>query len=81
MEDNNHKNFKLCEICDAEATSLCLECLSNYYCDGCYKLIHDKKKNSSHKKVKIDYYVPIDTKCPDHPKKQMDLFCIDEKGI
>ena len=73
------KNFKQCEICKIEATSLCSECVS-YFCDACYKYVHDKKENSSHKKQKIDYFVPIDTKCPDHPKNIIDLFCIDEQG-
>ena len=72
-------NFKYCEICKSEARSLCLECL-NYYCEDCYKFVHDKKENSNHKKEKIDYYIPIDTKCSDHPKVPINLFCIDEKG-
>ena len=72
-------NFKYCEICKSEARSLCLECL-NYYCEDCYKLVHDKKANSNHKKEEIDYYIPIDTKCSDHPKVPINLFCIDEKG-
>ena len=77
--ENIHKNFKRCEICKSDPTSLCLECLS-YYCEGCYKFVHDKEENSSHKKEKIDYFVPIDTKCPDHPKNPINLFCIEEKG-
>ena len=77
--ESNKKNFKQCEICKADATSLCLECIS-YFCDACFKYIHDKKENNNHKKEKIDYFVPIDTKCPDHQKRIIDLFCIDEKG-
>ena len=73
------KNYKLCEICESEATSLCLKCMS-YFCDKCYKNVHDNKAKSSHKKEKIDYFVPIDTKCPDHPQNIINLFCIDEKG-
>ena len=72
-------NIKKCEICENEATSLCFKCIS-YFCDSCYKFIHDKKNNSLHTKEKIDYYVPIDTKCSDHPKIPITLFCIDEKG-
>ena len=79
MEDINQKNFKQCEICKEMATSLCLECIS-YFCDECYKYIHNKKVNNQHKKEKIDYFVPIDTKCPDHPKQVISLFCVDEKG-
>ena len=57
------KNYKLCEICKSDATSLCLQCIS-YFCDGCYKFIHDKKENSSHKKEKIDCYAFIEYFCP-----------------
>ena len=80
MEDKQ-KNFKLCDICESQATFLCLECLhDNYFCDSCYKMAHDKNSKSNHKKEKIDYYVPIETKCPEHPKVELNLFCLDEKG-
>ena len=76
----NQKNFKQCDICkDTEATSLCPQCF-NYYCEGCFKQVHDKKKNKDHKKEAIDYNVPIDTRCPDHDKNPINLFCLDEKG-
>ena len=39
-----------------------------------------KKKNTNHKKEKIDYFVPIDTRCPEHEGNRINLFCIDEKG-
>ena len=29
---------------------------------------------------KIDYFVPIDTWCPEHNKNPINLFCLDEKG-
>ena len=32
------------------------------------------------KKEKIDPYIPIDLKCPQHPRVSNNLFCIDEKG-
>ena len=68
--------IKKSEICGIEATSLCLKCIS-YYCDPCFKYIHEKQINNQHKKEKIDYYAPIDTKCPEHPKIPITLFCID----
>ena len=74
------KNFKACDLCGAQAIFLCLECLANYYCDSCYKLIHDKKEKNNHKKEKLDYFIPIDTRCPKHPKVSLNLFCLDEKG-
>ena len=77
--EKNQNNFKKCEICGETATSLCLNCFSNL-CDSCFKFIHDKKQNSQHKKEKIDYFIPYDTKCTYHPKVIVNLFCIDEKG-
>jgi len=74
------KNIKQCETCkDREATTLCYDCHS-YFCEICFKFVHDIKKNSNHKKEKIDLFVPIDTMCPDHGRNEMNLFCIDEKG-
>ncbi len=70
--------IKKCGICESNATCLCLDCL-NYFCEICYKFIHEKKK-SDHKKEKIDPYVPIDIKCPEHKNGILDLFCIEEKG-
>ena len=63
-----------------DATSLCFKC-EMYLCDSCYKLIHDKQKNSQHIKERIDYYVPIDVKCPQHPNCPLNLFCLNDKGI
>ena len=76
----NLKNFKQCEMCkDEEAKSLCPQCYC-YYCDNCFKYVHERKKNSEHKKEKIDYFVPIDTDCPEHNGVRINLFCLDEKG-
>ena len=78
--ENKQKNFKQCNICKfVEATSLCPQCFC-YYCDGCYKQVHIVKENKGHKKEAIDYNVPIDTRCPDHDKDAVTLFCIDEKS-
>ena len=73
-------HFKFCDICKSEATFLCMDCLYNYYCDSCYKFIHSMKINCNHKKEKIDYYIPIETRCPEHPNVALNLFCLDEKG-
>ena len=70
---------KKCEICGSPSTCLCLKC-PLYLCDSCFKLVHNQKENAEHKKEKIDPIVPIDTKCPEHPKNLINLFCIDEKG-
>ena len=83
MEQNlinfNKKNFKTCDICGKDASFLCFEC-TMYFCDSCYKFIHEKEKCKNHIKEKIDYYVPFDIKCPQHPKCLQNLFCIDDKG-
>ncbi len=74
------KNIKQCETCkDDNATTLCHDCHS-YFCKACFKYVHDRKKNSHHRKEKIDLFIPIDTKCPEHEGILMNLFCIDEKG-
>ena len=78
--EENQKNFKYCDICKSQATLLCLECVCNYYCDSCYKMIHDIKENNNHKNEKIDFFVPIETWCPQHPNVALNLFCLDEKG-
>ena len=77
MEKN--KNIKECDICGVNATCLCFNCLK-YFCESCYKFIHDKQKNCNHKKEQIDPYVPIDLKCPEHPINPITLFCLDDKG-
>ena len=71
--------IKKCDFCDSYAKILCYECL-NYYCDACYKFIHDKEKNSNHKKEQIDPFIPIDLKCQIHTKIPLNLFCLEEKG-
>ena len=38
-------------------------------------------KNDKHKKEKIDYFIPLDTKCSEHPKVPVNLFCLDEKEL
>ena len=78
MEPKNEL-IKKCEICTSYANSLCYECL-NYYCNSCYKFIHDKENNSKHKKEKIDPFVPVEIKCPLHSKSPLNLFCTEEKG-
>ena len=77
--EKNKNGIKECDICSSNATCLCFKCLQ-YFCDSCYKFIHDKRKNSEHKKKLIDPYVPIDIKCPEHPNGIMDFFCVNEKG-
>ena len=76
----SQKDFKQCDICrDKEATSFCPQCFS-YYCDACFKPVHEGTKNQNHIKEKIDLLIPIDTHCLDHEKNPINLFCIDDKG-
>ena len=77
----DQQNFKICDMFMVnEAKSLCIQCF-RYYCDGCFKQVHDIKENSDHMKENIDFNVPIDTHCPEHKKIVLNLFCLDEKGI
>ena len=76
--EKNQSLIKKCSICGINSTCLCFQCFE-YLCDSCFKFIHDKQQNSHHKKEKIDPFVPIDLKCPEHPKVSNNLFCIDEK--
>ena len=73
------QKIKECEVCLMEATCLCYKCLE-YYCDSCYNIAHKSEERKNHKKEKIDYFVPMDMKCPEHIQNPVNLFCIDEKG-
>ena len=78
-ENKNYKELKVCDICKINATSLCFNC-NSYFCDSCFKFVHDKQVNSNHKKENIDPFIPIDLKCPDHPQHIMSLFFLFDKG-
>ena len=79
MEDMA-KQIKVCNYCDLYATSLCFKC-NNYFCEECFKLIHERKKEfQEHKKEKLDPFISIEIKCPIHPINSLSLFCVDEKG-
>ena len=54
---------KKCEFCLIDATCLCYKCMI-YFCDSCFKLAHNNDIKNSHKKDKIDYFAPLDTKMP-----------------
>ena len=75
------KNIKDCDICGIKsATSICFKC-NNYFCDNCFKILHDLKKNEEHKKENLDIFVPIELKCLKHSQILNNLFCLDEKEI
>ena len=38
------------------------------------------KISNQHKKENLDLFVPMDIKCPDHPKDRINLFCLEENG-
>ena len=77
--DKKVSSLKKCDICESDATCLCFTCI-NYFCEKCFKLIHDLKKGNHHKKEPIDPFVPFDLRCPDHSTIPNELFCLDEKG-
>ena len=75
------KNFISCEFCEENtATCLCFKC-NNYFCDKCFKIIHNLKKDEEHKKEVLDNFIPIELKCQKHPPNLNNLFCLDEKEI
>ena len=71
--------IKKCEVCKGDASSLCFKCML-YFCESCFKIAHKNEESKSHQKEKIDYFCPIDTKCPTHKTHPIYLFCTDEKG-
>ncbi len=73
------KCSKTCNICNSEPTCLCFICLS-YFCESCFKFIHEKEKNSTHKKEAIDPYITYNFKCKIHQLNQLTLYCVEEKG-
>ena len=79
MEEIINKNIKECIICGISANSFCFKCFS-YFCDECFKYVHKKEKNNKHIKEEIDYFVPLDIKCPEHPRQPISLFCLNENG-
>ena len=73
------QKIKRCEFCKTDATCLCFKCMT-YFCDSCFKLAHNNEEYKSHKKEKIELFVPIDLKCPEHKLHPMVLFCTNDKG-
>jgi len=77
--ETKSKVLKECDLCEETATSLCFQCIQ-YFCEKCYKFIHDKKKNNQHQKENIDPFIPIELKCTEHPGNQLNLFCLNENS-
>lgn len=71
--------IKECEFCLEKATCLCYKCFT-HFCDSCFNLAHRNEKRKSHKKEKIDYFIPINMKCKQHNLVPINLFCVDDKG-
>ena len=68
-----------CEICLNDATCICYKCMS-YYCDTCFKSVHNNEERKAHAKETIDLYVTINIKCPEHNLYPNQLFCLEEKS-
>ena len=77
MEENLF--IKKCDVCEDEAKSVCFKCMQ-YFCDTRFKSAHKNENKKSHQKEKIDYFCPIDIRCPIHKLYPNELFCINEKG-
>ena len=72
------KQIKSCDFCGVNASSICFKC-NNYFCDNCFKIIHDLKKSEVHKKEELDFFIPIELKCHKHFPNLNNLFCLNEK--
>ena len=79
MENNNNSLIKKCDVCKEDAIIICFDC-KHYFCEACFKFIHNKQVNSQHQKENIDLYVPIELRCLEHPDILLNLFCLNEKG-
>ena len=77
--DVNLNRLKKCDFCMSEASLICFQC-KKYYCDKCFKIIHDIKKDMSHEETKINPYLSIDFFCPEHKEYPLELFCLNDKG-
>ena len=75
----NLSKLKKCDLCNFESFWICFQC-KKYYCDKCYKIIHDLKKSQGHKKELIDPFIYYDLKCSIHKTQQNSLFCLDDKS-
>ena len=78
MEETK-KSIKECFICGISVKSFCFKYFS-YFCDECFIYVHKKERNNKHIKETIDYFIPIDTQCPEHPRQPISLFCLNENG-
>ena len=76
MEKNKTHN---CFICELNSSCLCFKC-QNYYCEKCFKLVHDYKKNGEHKKELIDSFIFFDLKCTFHKDQINSLVCVEDKS-
>ena len=75
----NLTKIKKCDYCRSDASDVCFKC-NDFFCNNCYKIIHELRKDSEHKKIEINPYLSIDLFCPMHPKNPLELFCLDDKG-
>lgn len=76
---DNLTRLKKCDSCISESFWICFQC-KKYYCDKCYKIIHDLKSDNPHEKTKINPYLSIDFFCPNHQEYPLELFCFNDKG-
>jgi len=79
MENPKLINIKECDYCDLKAINICFKC-RKYFCENCFKIIHNLKKNIGHQKELIDPFFPEEINCPIHSKYPLELFCINDKG-
>jgi len=75
----NLTKLKKCNLCNSDSFWICFQC-KKYYCDKCWKIIHEIKKEKAHEKTKINPYLSLDFFCSNHQEYPLELFCLNDKG-
>ncbi|KAH3767068.1 hypothetical protein Pelo_1060 [Pelomyxa schiedti] len=64
-----------------KATMTCLRCKGMLFCESCFHIHHKAPGIKSHKgePITTSPVLTEEHKCPKHPKKDLDLFCLEER--
>ena len=64
----------------SHASVFCPDCYM-YLCADCDRFVHEKPRNTSHKKIGFSPLPSFALRCPSHPLYPLDMFCLDDFGI
>ncbi|KAH3763330.1 hypothetical protein Pelo_4806 [Pelomyxa schiedti] len=64
-----------------KATLTCMRCKGMLFCESCFYIRHKAPGLNSHKgePIPTSEVLTEEHKCPKHPKKDLDLFCLEER--